>query len=161
MFDHLRIVVYDPYLTEPDAALMHARKVDLAELCASSDIISLHAPALPTTRHMIGGDELEAIGHGATLINTARGSLVDHDALLPHLRRGSLFAILDVTEPEPLPADHELRRLPNVLLTPHVAGSQGTELARLADRAIDEIERWTAGESAIHEVTCTELDRIA
>jgi phosphoglycerate dehydrogenase-like enzyme len=160
-FDHLDIVVYDPFLAEDDAEAIGVRNVDLLELCACSDVVSIHAPALSTTHHMIDESALAVMRDGTTLINTVRGSLVDHDALLAHLRRGRLSALLDVTDPEPLPADHPLRALPNVLVTPHLAGSQGSELIRLADWAIEEIERWAADEPARHEVTKAQLGHIA
>src|SRR5699024_6514905 len=83
---------------------------------------------------------------GAVLLNTARGSLVDTDALLAHVRGGRLRAVLDVTDPEPLPADHELYALDNVTLTTHVAGSLGVELRRLGRHALAEIERFLAGD---------------
>ena len=110
---------------------------------------------------MIGPEQLARMRDGCTVINTARGSLLDHAALVPHVRSGRLFAVLDVTEPEPLPAEHELRSLPNVFLTPHLAGSQGSELGRLADRVIDEIDRWATGRPALCEVTADQLGRIA
>jgi phosphoglycerate dehydrogenase-like enzyme len=74
---------------------------------------------------------------------------------------GRLQAVLDVTDPEPLPDDHPLRSLPNCWLAPHLAGSQGAELARLIDQAAHEIERWTLGEPAINEVLASQLDRLA
>ena len=95
---------------------------------------------------MIGSTQLAAMRTGATLINTARGRLVDHEALLAEVSSGRLSAMLDVTDPEPLQADHPLRSLPNVYLTPHLAGSEGSELARLTDWAIDEIERFANGQ---------------
>ncbi|NNE73206.1 MAG: hydroxyacid dehydrogenase, partial [Acidimicrobiales bacterium] len=77
------------------------------------------------------------------------------------LESGRLRAVLDVTDPEPLPVDHPLRRLPNVYLTPHLAGSQGTEITRMLEWATDEIGRWSAGEPARNEVTRERLDRMA
>ena len=74
---------------------------------------------------------------------------------------GRLAAVLDVTEPEPLPADSPLRRLPNVVLTPHIAGATGTELWRLADLAVEEIERYAAGRPPLHPVVRSDLERIA
>jgi phosphoglycerate dehydrogenase-like enzyme len=98
---------------------------------------------------------------GATLVNTARGAIVDTDALVEELQSGRISAVLDVTDPEPLPEGHPLRSLPNVFLTPHIAGAQGRELRRLADLAIAEVERFAAGEPPLHPVRETDLDRIA
>jgi phosphoglycerate dehydrogenase-like enzyme len=157
----LEVVLADPYLDDPAATELGVRLVDLDELLATSDVVSIHAPALPETRHLLGAAELARMPDGATLINTARGSLVDHDALAAELRAGRLHAVLDVTEPEPLPGDHELLRLPNAFVTPHLAGSQGTELNRMAELVLEEIRRFAAGEPPLHPVTGADLGRIA
>lgn len=94
---------------------------------------------------MIGAAQLAAMPDGATLINTSRGSLIDEDALLPHLVAGRLDAVLDVTDPELPPPASPLYDLPNVLLTPHVAGSLGGEIHRMTDHALDEVERYVKG----------------
>jgi phosphoglycerate dehydrogenase-like enzyme len=157
----LEVVLADPYVDEAGAAALGVRRVELEELLATSDVVSIHAPALSETHHMIGAAELARMPDGATLINTARGSLVDHDALTAELRAGRLHAVLDVTEPEPLPDGHELLRLPNAFVTPHLAGSQGTELNRMAELVLEEIRRFGAGEAPLHPVTAADLDRIA
>jgi phosphoglycerate dehydrogenase-like enzyme len=110
---------------------------------------------------MIGAAQLARMMDGATLVNTARGALVDHDALVAEVATGRLTAVLDVTDPEPLPDDHPLLHLAGCLVTPHLAGSQGTELNRLAELTIEEVRRFAAGEPALHAVTCDDLDRIA
>ena len=135
--------------------------MSLQELLDRSDVVSLHVPAVPSTKHMIGATELARMRDGATLINTARGSVVDHDALTAELQTRRLNAVLDVTEPEPLPEDSPLFDMPNVFLTPHIAGAAGLEIPRLAEMAIDEIERWSRGEPLQHEVLATDWDRIA
>ncbi|WP_419929972.1 hydroxyacid dehydrogenase [Candidatus Poriferisocius sp.] len=157
-FPHLKVTLYDPYVSPEEAASLGVDKVELEELCAGADVLSIHAPALPETMHMIGADQLSALPDGATVINTARGPLIDHEALLPHLSSGRLYAILDVTDPEPLPEDSPLLAMPNVWISPHLAGSQGTELARMTDYVIEEVRRWSAGEPALNEVT---RDRLA
>lgn len=157
----LEVVVSDPYLTDAEADALGVTPVSLDELVASSDVVSLHAPDLPSTRHMIDARQLRSMRDGATLINTARGALVDHDALLAEVASGRINAILDVTEPERLPADSPLFDLPNVLVTPHVAGSLGTELTRLGDAAVDEVVRLAAGERPLHVVLAEHLDRTA
>jgi phosphoglycerate dehydrogenase-like enzyme len=134
------VSVFDPYLTDDDARDLGVRRVELDELMATSAVVSVHAPDIPETRHMIDARRLALLPDGATLINTARGALVDTDALVAELATGRIDAVLDVTEPEPLPADHPLWSLPNVLLTPHIAGSMGNELSRLGDNAVAEIE---------------------
>jgi len=151
------VLVSDPYLREDRGA----RPVGLDELVARSDVVSLHAPDLPETRHMIDARRLAAMRDGATLINTARAALVDQDALTAELRSGRLHAVLDHTEPEFLPADSPLYDLPNVLVTPHIAGSLGGELARMADLALDELARYARGLPFEHGVEPATLSRSA
>ncbi|MFI7111103.1 hydroxyacid dehydrogenase [Nonomuraea sp. NPDC050227] len=151
------VLVSDPYLTED----LGARRVGLDELVARSDVVSLHAPDLPETRHLIDAGRLAAMRDGATLINTARAALVDQDALIAELTSGRLYAVLDHTEPEFLPADSPLYDLPNVLVTPHVAGSLGGELARMADLALDELARHAQGLPFEHGVEPGTLSRSA
>lgn len=158
---HLEVLLTDPYVSADQAAALGVRLADLDELLAASDVVSIHAPALPETRHLIGAAQLARMADGATLVNTARGSLVDHDALTAELRSGRLHAVLDVTDPEPLPGDHELLRLPNAFVTPHLAGSQGTELGRMAELVLDELRRFKAGEPPLHPVRAADLGRIA
>lgn len=160
-FPHLSVVLYDPFVTEEAADALGVTKVELDELCATADIVSIHAPDLPSTRHMIAGPQLAAMRTGATLINTARGALVDHNALLAEVDGGRLSAILDVTDPEPLPAGHPLLALPNVVVTPHLAGSEGTELRRMTAHAVEEIRRWVASEPPRNGITPDMLDRLA
>jgi phosphoglycerate dehydrogenase-like enzyme len=155
------VLITDPYLTRSEASALGAVKTTLDDLMARGDIVTLHAPALPETRHMIGKDQLAAMKDNAVLINTARGTLVDTGALIAELRTGRIEAVLDVTDPEPLPADSPLFGLPNVQLTPHIAGAMGNEVPRLLDHAIGEIERLAAGLPLRYPVTAADLARIA
>jgi phosphoglycerate dehydrogenase-like enzyme len=148
----LHALVSDPYVDG---------SVDLDELLAASDVVSLHAPSLPSTRHMLDARRLALLRDGATLINTARGALVDQDALVAELVSGRIDAVIDVTEPEILPPDSPLYDLPNVVLTPHIAGALGVELRRLGDSALEELARFARGEPFAHPVTRADLDRIA
>lgn len=143
--DDVRILVADPFVSPETVAAAGAELVALDALLARVDVLSLHAPALPETHHMIGRSQLAALRDGATVINTARGWILDHDALFEECSSGRLDAVLDVTEPDPLPADSPLRALPNVALTPHIAGSMGTEARRLADSALDDVETLLRG----------------
>ena len=158
--DH-RVLLYDPFVSPLQARDMHANKVGLSELLSQSDVVSLHAPILTDTRGMIGSRELALLKDGATLINTARGSLIDQDALIEELTTGRLYAWLDATEPEALPKDSPLFDLPNLFLTPHIAGSIGTEIQRLADQIVSEIERFARGTTLRHLVRREELSRLA
>ena len=157
----LTLLVYDPYLTENEALELGAVKAGLAELLSQSDVVTLHAPLLAETREMIGAGELALMKDGATLINTARGGLVDQGALTLELANGRLFALLDTTLPEDLPADSPLFELDNVILTPHIAGAQGREGERLADLVADEVERFRRGDALRHAVRLEHLPRLA
>lgn len=153
--------VYDPFLCEDEAQALGVTRMALADLLAWSHTVSLHAPILPETRHMIGTKELALMADNAVVINTARGWLIDHQALERELVSGRLRALIDTPDPEPLPPESVLYHLPNVVLTPHIAGAQGNELRRLSDLAITEVERFVAGLPPLHPVTAAELDRIA
>ncbi len=149
-------LLYDPFVTPDQAAAMGAELVGLDELMHRSTVVSLHTPDLPTTRGMITRELLESMHPGSTFINTARPLIVDQDALREVLGRGEIYAVLDVTWPEPLPPDDVLWDMPNVVLTPHWAGSAGNEQQRLGRTAIDEALRIGRGEPPRHLV---DLDR--
>lgn len=147
------VLVADPYADPAAVAAAGAKLVDLDELLPQVDVLSLHAPALPSTYRMIGAAELALLPDHATVVNTARGSLIDSAALAEECRSGRLFAILDVTDPEPLPGDSVLRSVPNVMITPHIAGSLGSEIHRLTDHALDELTRWLTDEPLLGRIT--------
>lgn len=153
--------VYDPFLSDAEATAMGAMKMELHPLLAWADTVSLHAPVLPSTRHMIGAAQLALMQDNAVLINTARGWLVDHDALLVEAESGRLRVLIDTPDPEPLPPESPFYDLDNVVLTPHIAGAQGNELRRLADLAITEVERFTVGLPPLYPVRETDLEKIA
>lgn len=157
----LELAVADPYLTAEEAHRLGVAKMELDDLCAWCDVLSLHAPDIESTKGMIGPAQLARLPDGATVLNTARGALIDQDALTDELVAGRLSAVLDVSVPEPLPADSVLRTLPNVVLTPHVAGAVGREVWRLADLAVDEVRRFATGEPPQYPVRAEDLDRIA
>ncbi|UNX53734.1 hydroxyacid dehydrogenase [Georgenia sp. TF02-10] len=148
-----RVLVSDPYADPADVAAAGGTLVELDDLLRAAEILTLHAPALPSTYRIIGARELALLPAGATLINTARGALVDHDALAAACAAGRLDAILDVTDPEPLPPGSPLLEMPNVMVTPHVAGSLGAETRRLSNHAIDELARLLGGEALATPVT--------
>jgi phosphoglycerate dehydrogenase-like enzyme len=119
----MEVVAWSENLTADTADAVGARLVSRAELFATSDVISLHLVLSSRTHHIVGKAELAAMKPGAILINTSRGPLVDGDALLEALQSGRIMAGLDVFDEEPLPANHPLRALQNVVLTPHLGYS--------------------------------------
>ena len=154
------ILVADPYLSDEEAARLGVKKVEPAELMSRSDVVSIHAPDADQTRHMIGAELLSRLSDGAVLINTARGSIIDEAALIDELDTGRIFAFLDVTEPEPPASDSPLRRLENVVITPHIAGCI-ENCHRMGELAVEEVRRYLAGQPAINEIRPDMLDRIA
>lgn len=148
----LHVLLHDPHVDDDEIRTLGAEPVGLDDLFARSGVVSLHAPLLPSTSGMVDARLLALMRDGATLLNTARGGVVDHAALERELLSGRLRAVLDVTTPEPLPPDSPLWDCDGVLLTPHVAGSKGNELRRLVDAAADEVARWAAGQPFAHPV---------
>ena len=159
--DRRRILLFDPYCPPSVAAELGVEPCDLDDLCRRSDILSLHAPILPSTVHMIHARRLALLPDGAAVINTARGRLVDTDALLAACASGRLEAYLDVTDPEPLPPEHGLHHLPNVLLTPHLAGTEGADLHMMGRFAAEELHRLAAGLPLEGRVSVDLLPRLA
>ncbi|NEI70725.1 hydroxyacid dehydrogenase [Rhizobium lusitanum] len=159
-FDY-RILLYDPMVSDAEAARLGAEKTELDALMASADIVSLHAPSLPATRHMIDAHRLSLMKEGATFINTARGALVDEAALLAVLKTGRIDAIIDVTDPEVPEAASAFYDLPNVFLTPHIAGAVGLERTRLGEMAVDEAIRFIEGKPLLHEIRREDMARMA
>ena len=132
-----RVLVYDPMVPEAEIQRLGALSVPLTQLLAESDIVSLHCPSTPATRHIIGSAALAAMKPSALLVNVARGDLVDTNALLDALQSGHLgAAALDVFDPEPLPLAHALRTLPNVVIAPHIASVSVTAVQALRQGAI-------------------------
>ncbi|MEU0433395.1 hydroxyacid dehydrogenase [Streptomyces sp. NPDC006290] len=157
----LAVSLADPYVDAAGAAALGVPLLPLDDLLAGSDIVTIHAPETPETRHLIGRRELALMPTGSVLINTARGSLIDHDALVDELRAERISAILDVTDPEPLPVDSPLHDLPNAFITPHLAGSQGNEVARLGLTVLAEAERLLSGGELEFRIDLKGLERAA
>ena len=155
------VLVSDPFVKPGDPVLDGAELVDLDTLMARSDVVSIHAPSLPATRAMIGARQLGLMKDGAAFINTARGAVVDEAALIAALETGRIHAVIDVTDPEIPERGSPLYSLPNVFLTPHVAGAVGTERLRLGQMAIEDVERFVAGEPMEFEIEPALLERLA
>ncbi len=150
----VHVVAYDPFLSAAEADSLGVRPVGLDELFAASDVVSVHTPLLPETAGLIAARHLSALRPGATFINTARGGVVVEPDLVAVARaRDDLQFVLDVTDPEPPPPTSPLWDLPNVLLTPHIAGSIGPECRRLGQTMADELDRYVAGRPLRYAVT--------
>lgn len=149
----VNIMLYDPFVTAEAAEAIGARKVELEEIFSESDVLSVHAPSIPETYHMVNGQTLKLMKKDAILINTARGSLIDEAALYHHMLEGNLkYACLDVYDPEPPLADNPLRTLKNVIMTPHLAGLANNGKLRIGAHVVDEVERYVKGETLECEV---------
>jgi phosphoglycerate dehydrogenase-like enzyme len=158
---HCNVLLYDPFLSEDAIRKLGAEPASLDELFEKSDIISLHAPALPATKNMIGTKQLKKMRDGALFINTARGSIVDHDALLSECRSGRILAALDVTYPEPLPPQSEFWNLPNVLLLPHVAGQGKAGYFEIGEMTFNALQQHFEGKPFKGSISFEKWDLIA
>ncbi len=143
----MKVISYDPYVSEAAMTSYGVEKVELDKLLHESDFVSIHARLTTETRHMIGETELKTMKPTAVLVNTARGEIVDEDALVKALREGWIAgAALDVFESEPLPPDHPLLKLENVILTPHIAGASRETVHRSAKMLAEDTARILKGE---------------
>lgn len=158
----LRVIAYDPFVTADEAAELGVELVSLAELFQQSDVVSLHTPLLSETVEMIRGKHLASMRAGGTFINTARGELVQENELIDVAkRRNDLQFVLDVTSPEPPRPNSPLYELPNVVLTPHIAGSVGQECRRMGQYMVQELERYVRGEPMLWSPRREIIDRSA
>ena len=150
----LEIIAYDPFVDEDEAVKLGIQLVSLEELFKTAHIISLHTPLLPETEGMITGDLLATMKTDGTFINTARGSIVKEDELIDVLKkRDDLTAILDVTHPEPPITDSPLYDMDNIVITPHIAGSAGSEVARMGKMVTDEAIRYINQEPLKYQIS--------
>ncbi len=157
---HLRVV--DPYLSEPEAEQLGVTRVSLEEAFAEAYVISNHLPNLPDLEKVLNGALFETMRPDATFINTGRGQQVNEAELIEVLqKRPDIFALLDVTFPEPSPADHSFYTLPNVQLSNHMAGAHDNEVIRMADTVIEEFTRWQNGDPLRYAITREMLKHMA
>ncbi|KMS82858.1 2-hydroxyacid dehydrogenase [Prauserella rugosa] len=146
-----RVLVADPYADADRVAADGANLVELDELLRSSPVVSLHARLTEQTHHLIDAEKLALLPEGAVLVNSARGGLLDYAPLPDLLRSGKLGALaLDVYDEEPPPADWELRSLPNVIATPHLAGCSKQTAQRAAEIVAAEVGRYARGETLLN-----------
>lgn len=144
----MQVLVYDPFLTEDQAKAAGVIKADLDTLLANSDLVSVHAPSTPETRHTLNDATFAKMKKGAFVVNTSRGPLIDEAALVRALESGHLGGVgLDVFEVEPLPAESPLRHFDNVILSPHVSGMDKMAEELVTKRCVDNILAWLEGDA--------------
>ncbi|HEX9776299.1 MAG TPA: NAD(P)-dependent oxidoreductase [Actinomycetota bacterium] len=144
----MRVLYHDPSPPPPEVERqLGATAVPFDELLRAADVVTLHVPASGSTAALIGAEQFALMKHEAILVNTSRGPVVDHDALVEALRTNRIrAAAIDVFDPEPPPPDDPLLRLPNVVLSPHMAGVTAESLLRILQAAAENCRRWAAGE---------------
>jgi phosphoglycerate dehydrogenase-like enzyme len=148
------MLIYDPYIGANEAKKLGGRKATLVEIFEECRVVSNHLPDIKETKGILGGKLFRSMAHGATFINTGRGAQVRENELIRVLRkRKDLTALLDVTEPEPPKKNSPLFRLPNIIISPHIAGAYGKEQVLLADCVIDECRALMAGRPLKYAVT--------
>ncbi len=143
----VRVLAYDPFATRQVAKKFNVELCSLEDIFICSDVVSLHTPWLPETERMITGRHIASMKKGATFINTARGAIVREDEMIAVLKeRPDLFALLDVTYPEPPEPGSLLWQLPNVIISPHIAGPNDAECRRNGHLVVAELRRYLNGE---------------
>jgi phosphoglycerate dehydrogenase-like enzyme len=158
----LKILVYDPFLSDADARRLGVERAGLADIFARCQVVSNHLADVPATKGLLTEELFQSLPKGATFLNTGRGATVDEAGLWKVLqRRRDLSAVLDVAEAEPPEASSPAYRLPNVFLTPHLAGSLGPETARMADWMLDEFEAYSSGRPVRFRLNLEQLATLA
>jgi len=147
-----KVIVYDPYLSDEEAQRLSVEKTSLEDLFKESDFVTVHAPLTEETIHMIGRKHFSLLRDGAVFINTSRGRVIDQEALIEECRTGRILVALDVTDPEPLPEDSPLRRLKNVIVTPHVAGNGVYGAKKIGEMTLQALEDFFAGREVKNRV---------
>lgn len=159
---HIRILAYDPLISKEEADNLNVELCSLEDIFQYSDVVSLHAPWLEETEGMISGDHFNMMKPNTTFLNTARGAVVKESEMIEVLKnRNDIMAILDVTYPEPPEANSSLFALPNVVLTPHIAGSEGGERERLGQYMLEEFQRYLKGKPLHWPITSDNVKTLA
>ena len=158
----VRVFAYDPYAPIEAVRRLNVTLCSLDEIFSRCDVVSLHTPWLKETEAMITGRHFSMMKSGAAFINTARGAVVNEPEMIEALkRRPDIFAVLDVTHPEPPVPGSPLFTLPNVVLTPHIAGSMDSECRRMGRFMVDELKRYLGGEPLRWRVTREQAETMA
>lgn len=154
---HCRILVHDPYVAKEVALAMHVELTSLKNVLSESDVVICTAPLTPRTRGMLGAAELELLRPASVFVNVSRGAIVDSSALIARAARGDIRVSLDVFDPEPIPASSPIRTMPNVFLSPHIAGVTAACRPRFFSFMVDELERFFSGHDTLFDITPSTL----
>jgi D-3-phosphoglycerate dehydrogenase len=147
------VLVYDPFVDAADVEEVGGSPAELHALLERSRVVSLHARSSPDTQGMIGAREMSRMPQGSVLVNTARGGLLDYEALCDALESGHLgAAALDVYPEEPVPEDSRLLKAPRLVLSPHIAGATKETAQRAARIAAEEVGRYVRGEQLVNVI---------
>ncbi|MDF2962544.1 MAG: hydroxyacid dehydrogenase [Paenibacillus sp.] len=155
-----RIMLCSPYCTQEEADSLGVTLGSMEAVLKESRIVSLHDTLTASTRGMIGLEQLKLLPDGALLVNTARGLLIDEEALAEQLSSGRIHAALDVFHHEPLPADYPLLKLPNVICLPHIGAYSGYWKSQLAAMVVEDLARFAAGEPLLRQVDAARFERM-
>jgi phosphoglycerate dehydrogenase-like enzyme len=148
----VRVLVYDPYAPDVLAEIYDVTMTSLHRVMSGSDVVVCLAPLTAQTRGMVDADAIAALRPGSVFVNVSRGAVADSAALTARLREGDVIACLDVWDPEPIPAGAEIRALPNVFLSPHIAGVTAAAEPRFFDLMVDEVLRVLGGDHPRHQL---------
>ncbi|NGP44762.1 hydroxyacid dehydrogenase [Bacillaceae bacterium SIJ1] len=158
----VNIVVYDPTVSKDDALALGVELVSLAEVFKRADVVSCHAPLLEATIGLLQREHFSSMKPNATFINTSRGKIVRQEDMLEVLHeRHDLTAVLDVTDPEPPEPGAAIFSMPNVIITPHIAGSEARECGRMGEYMLDELKRFQNNEPLYWQVTKESFAKMA
>jgi len=151
------VLAYDPYVPREVALALHVELAQLERVMMESDVVVCTAPLTPRTRRMLGSAELDLLKTDSVFVNVSRGAIVDPDALIARARRGDIRVAIDVFDPEPIPAGSPIRDLPNVFLSPHIAGVTAACRPRFFSFMVDELERFFGGRETLFDITPSTL----
>ncbi len=149
----VELLVHDPYVQSELASSLGFTLTSLDAVLSQPDVVVCLAPLTPGTRGMLGRDEISRIKPGAVFVNVSRGAIVDSEALIERLEVGDITACLDVFDPEPMPVGSRIRELPNVFLSPHIAGTTERSRTRFFEEMVSEVERHFSGHETLHNLT--------
>ena len=150
---HCRVLVHDPYVPKEVALAVGAQLTSLEHVMADPEVAVCCTPLTPRTQRMVGARELDLLKADSVFVNVSRGAIVDPDALIARARRGDIRVGVDVFDPEPIPADSPIRELPNVFLSPHIAGVTAACRPRFFSFMVDELERLFGGHETLFDIT--------